>query len=88
MNFKKFSNFLIFFKLLGAYSDLLLCFKLIQNISAKPCSLARFFVPGEKNLTFFHFFKSLLGRGFALPLKSLCRLFSFLPYCFAVCTAH
>jgi len=29
-----------------------------QNISAKPCSLARFFVPGEKNFTFFHFFKN------------------------------
>jgi len=60
MNFKKFSNFLIFFKLLGAYSDLLnrLMFELtnLQSISAKPCSLARFFVPGEKNFDFFHFF--------------------------------
>jgi hypothetical protein len=29
-----------------------------QNISAKPCSLARFFVPSEKIFAFFHFLKS------------------------------
>ena len=29
-----------------------------QNISAKPCSLAWFFVLGEKNFAFFHFLKS------------------------------
>jgi hypothetical protein len=28
-----------------------------QNISAKPCSLARFFVLGEKIFSFFHFLK-------------------------------
>jgi len=28
-----------------------------QNISAKPCSLARFFVLGEKIFDFFHFLK-------------------------------
>jgi len=31
MKFKKFSNFLIFFKLLGAYSDLLIWLNLISN---------------------------------------------------------
>jgi hypothetical protein len=41
-----------------------------QNISAKPCSLARFFVLIEKNFTFFNFLKVisnfLAARGIGL----------------------
>jgi len=47
-----------------------------QTISAKPCSLARFFVLGEKNFAFFHF------------LKSYFKLFKLLGACLKACLKY
>ena len=59
MNFKKFLKFFNFLQTARGLFRFAGSLKFeFQNISAKPCSLARFFVLGEKNFDFFHFLKS------------------------------
>ena len=59
-NLKNFQNFLNCLQLTCCSGLIPICWTClnfeIHLFSAKPCSLARFFVPAEKNLTFFIFF--------------------------------